>query len=94
MTYQTTKDQLSSAMRAIQALEEIGCQFVSVTCSVHYTRPQIQIADGQPLCDWISQIGHAPKLPYRKNSNWLHARAVFHGCDVAWLVLKNDSAIV
>lgn len=93
MTYQTPKEQLTNALNAIEALEAMGCKFVSVTCSTHYARAQIQIADGQPLNEWMQQIGQAPKLPYWRNSKWLHSRAFFQDCDVAWLVLKKEQAV-
>jgi len=88
VTGQGIEEQQANAMRATKALEQLGCKVVSTTCSVHYTRAQIQIADAQPLSEWMNEIGQAPKLPYWRSSNWLHGRAVFQDCDVAWLVLK------
>lgn len=90
MTYQTLDEQQANATLATKALEKLGCKVVSTTCSVHYTRAQVQIADGQPLNEWMQEIGQAPKLPYWRNSNWLHGRAIYQDCDVVWLVLKKE----
>ena len=77
---------LQAACDALARIEHLGCRVLGITCSPWHPRAVIQIANPEPLQDWLDTQQLPHYLIAGADDEIWQGRASLADCDVLWVV--------